>query len=32
LYKQGAELIATGCYTRHVVDNIERKKKLHRQL
>jgi hypothetical protein len=26
LYKQGAELIATGCYTRHVVDNIERKK------
>jgi len=32
LFKQGAELIATGCYTRHVVDNIERKKKLHRQL
>src|SRR5260370_919917 len=26
LSKQGAELIATGCYTRHVVDNIERKK------
>lgn len=25
LSKQGAELIATGCYTRHVVDNIERK-------
>jgi anti-anti-sigma regulatory factor len=26
LCKQGAELIATGCYTRHVVHNIERKK------
>jgi hypothetical protein len=26
LYKQGAELIATGCYTRHVVECIERKK------
>jgi ABC-type transporter Mla MlaB component len=26
LSKQGAELIATGCYTRHVVDNIARKK------
>jgi len=25
LFKQGAELIATGCYTRHVVHNIERK-------
>ncbi len=25
LCKQGAELIATGCYTRHVVRNIERK-------
>src|ERR1700730_7312648 len=25
LSKQGAELIATGCYTRHVVRNIERK-------
>jgi hypothetical protein len=25
LYKQGAELIAIGCYTRHVVENIERK-------
>jgi anti-anti-sigma regulatory factor len=24
LSKQGAELIATGCYTRHVVQNIER--------
>jgi anti-anti-sigma regulatory factor len=24
LSKQGAELIATGCYTRHVVDNIKR--------
>jgi anti-anti-sigma regulatory factor len=23
---EGAELIATGCYTRHVVHNIERKK------
>lgn len=27
----GAELIATGCYTRHVVHNIE-KKKSNRQL
>jgi anti-anti-sigma regulatory factor len=26
LSKQGAELVATGCYTRHVVENIERKK------
>ena len=26
LSKGGAELIATGCYTRHVVHNIERKK------
>ena len=25
LFKQGAELIANGCYTRHVVHNIERK-------
>jgi anti-anti-sigma regulatory factor len=25
LFKEGAELIATGCYTRHVVQNIERK-------
>ena len=25
LFKQGAELIATGCYTRHVVHNIETK-------
>jgi anti-anti-sigma regulatory factor len=25
LFKQGAELIATGCYTRHVVHNIEAK-------
>jgi hypothetical protein len=25
LYKHGAELIATGCYTGHVVHNIERK-------
>ena len=31
LSKQGAELIATGCYTRHVVRNIERKKS-NRQL
>jgi hypothetical protein len=31
LCKQGAELIATGCYTRHVVDDIERKKS-NRQL
>ena len=28
LSKQGAELIATGCYTRHVVDNIERKNRI----
>ena len=26
LSKGGAELIATGCYTRYVVQNIERKK------
>ena len=26
LSKEGAEFIATGIYTRHVVDNIERKK------
>jgi len=26
LSKEGAELIATGVYTRHVVHNIERKK------
>ena len=26
LSKEGAELIATGVYTRHVVRNIERKK------
>jgi anti-anti-sigma regulatory factor len=26
LSREGAELIATGCYTRHVVHNIERKK------
>jgi hypothetical protein len=26
LSKGGAELVATGCYTRHVVQNIERKK------
>ena len=26
LCKQGAELIATGCYTRHVVHNIEKRK------
>src|ERR1700730_3378375 len=25
LFKERAELIATGCYTRHVVHNIERK-------
>ena len=31
LFKQGAELIATGIYTRHVVHNIERKKS-NRQL
>ncbi len=26
LCKEGAELIATGCYTRHVVHNIEKRK------
>ena len=26
LFKEGAELVATGCYTRHVVHNIEKKK------
>ena len=26
LSRGGAQLIATGCYTRHVVHNIERKK------
>ena len=31
LCKQGAELVATGCYTRHVVHNIERNKS-NRQL
>jgi ABC-type transporter Mla MlaB component len=31
LSRQGAELIATGCYTRHVVRNIERKNS-HRHL
>jgi anti-anti-sigma regulatory factor len=31
LSREGAELIATGVYTRHVVDNIE-KKKSHGQL
>ena len=31
LSKGGAELLATGCYTRHVVHNIERKKS-NRQL
>jgi anti-anti-sigma regulatory factor len=31
LSKEGAELIATGIYTRHVVDSIERKKS-NRQL
>jgi anti-anti-sigma regulatory factor len=31
LCKQGAELVATGIYTRHVVRNIERKKS-NRQL
>ena len=31
LFKEGAELIATGVYTRHVVHNIERKKS-NRQL
>jgi RecB family endonuclease NucS len=28
LSKQGAELVATGCYTRHVVHNIERKNRI----
>jgi len=28
LSREGAELIATGVYTRHVVDNIEKKKSL----
>jgi hypothetical protein len=31
LCKQGAELVATGCYTQHVVHNIQRKK-TNRQL
>ena len=31
LCNEGAELIATGIYTRHVVNNIERKKS-NRQL
>jgi hypothetical protein len=31
LSNDGAELIATGCYTRHLVHNIERKKS-NRQL
>jgi hypothetical protein len=31
LSKEGADLIAAGVYTRHVVRNIE-KKKLNRQL
>ena len=31
LCKEGAELIATGVYTRHVVQNIEEKKS-NRQL
>jgi hypothetical protein len=26
LSREGAELIASGCYTRHVVQNIDRKK------
>jgi hypothetical protein len=30
LFKEGAELIATGPYTQYVVHNIE-KKKSHRQ-
>jgi anti-anti-sigma regulatory factor len=29
LSKGGAQLIATGCYTLHVVQNIERKKLNH---
>jgi len=28
LYNAGAELIASGCYTRHVVRNIERKSRI----
>jgi anti-anti-sigma regulatory factor len=28
LSKEGAELIATGCYTRHLVHNIERKNRI----
>jgi anti-anti-sigma regulatory factor len=28
LCKEGAELIATGVYTQHVVDNIERKSRI----
>jgi len=28
LYNAGAELIASGCYTRHVVHNIERKSRI----
>jgi anti-anti-sigma regulatory factor len=31
LCTEGAELIATGIYTRHLVDNIERKKRSNRQ-
>jgi len=30
LSKEGAVLIATGCYTRHVVQNIERQKSTRR--
>jgi anti-anti-sigma regulatory factor len=30
LSKEGAEFVATGIYTRHVLHNIERKKS-HRQ-
>jgi hypothetical protein len=26
LSKEGAELIATGCYTSHVIQNLNRKK------
>ena len=26
LSKEGAELIATGCYTLHVIQNLNRKK------
>jgi anti-anti-sigma regulatory factor len=28
LYNAGAELVASGCYTRHVVHNIERKSRI----